>query len=91
MKYPILGVLSLIILLGFGCAETQVAKGEGPEKSLFEKKCSLCHSLQRPLSKTKTREGWQETVTRMIADRGASITGEEAEMIIDYLTKYYGK
>jgi hypothetical protein len=68
-----------------------MAQAKDPSKQLFESKCSGCHSTQRPKSKKKTREGWEETVTRMIKVKGASINDEEAVLIIDYLTKNYGK
>jgi len=59
-------------------------------KTLFEKKCSLCHSIDRPKSKKKTADGWKRTVTKMKNVNGAPVTDEEAEMIIKYLTENYG-
>ena len=34
-------------------------------KTLFEKKCSVCHSADRAKSLKKTNEEWTKTVTRM--------------------------
>jgi cytochrome c2 len=59
-------------------------------KALFEKKCRLCHSIERPKSKQKTADGWKSTVTRMKNVNGAPITDEEAKIIIDYLAENYG-
>jgi hypothetical protein len=59
-------------------------------KTLFEKKCTTCHSADRAKSLKKTNEEWTKTVTRMKV-KTASITNDEAAMIIDYLTKTYGK
>lgn len=58
-------------------------------KSLFEVKCSLCHSLNRPASKKKSYDGWLSTVHRMKSN-GAPLTDEEAEIIAAYLAQEYG-
>jgi hypothetical protein len=60
-------------------------------KTLFEKKCSVCHSVDRAKSLKKTNEEWTKTVTRMKEKRNENISGDEAGIIIDYLTKTYGK
>ena len=91
MKYKILSVLLLSTVFMICCAGQKMAQASDPAKGLFESKCSRCHSTQKPTSKKRTREGWEETVTRMIKVKGASINDEEAEIIIDYLTNNYGK
>ena len=58
-------------------------------KSLFEIKCSLCHSLNRPASKKKSYDGWLSTVHRMIG-HGAPLTDEDAEIIAAYLAQEQG-
>ncbi len=60
---------------------------DADNKSLFEKKCSTCHSIDRPKSKKKTEDEWKKTVMRMKNVNGAAITDEEAKKIIDYLSK----
>ena len=65
--------------------------GEINAEQLFESKCSICHSINRPKSKTKSKEGWETTVMRMKNKNGCPITDEEAKMIIDYLAEEYGK
>jgi nitrate/TMAO reductase-like tetraheme cytochrome c subunit len=59
-------------------------------KALFEKKCSVCHSADRAKSAKKTNEEWANTVTRM-KNKTGNISVEEVKIIIDYLTKTYGK
>jgi cytochrome c5 len=54
-------------------------------KALFEARCSVCHSLSRPLRKSRERKWWIETVMRMQKVNGCPITDEEAWTIIDYL------
>lgn len=58
-------------------------------KDLFEKKCSLCHSADRPKSKKKTAVEWENTVAKM-KKNGCSLTDEETKIIIEYLTLTYG-
>ncbi len=60
-------------------------------KSLFEQKCSACHNSSRATSKIKTEEEWNVTVMRMKNVNGCRITDDEAKVIINYLTKNYGK
>jgi len=60
-------------------------------KTLFEKKCSVCHSADRPKSLKKTNEEWTKTVMRMKEKRNENISNDGAKIIIDYLTKTYGK
>ncbi len=59
-------------------------------EALFESKCKLCHSIERPKSKKKTKDGWKSTVTRMQNINGAPVSDEEANILIDYLAEKYG-
>jgi|WetSurMetagenome_2_1015567.scaffolds.fasta_scaffold1087191_2 hypothetical protein len=72
-----------------GAAETKTDANEA--KVLFEKQCSVCHSLKRVQSKKKTFAEWEKTVKWMMESHGAKISNEEAKIITDYLTKNYGK
>ena len=60
-------------------------------KEIFEAKCSICHSTDRPLGKTKSQSGWDKTVTRMRGKKADWISGDEAKAIADYLTEIRGK
>jgi len=65
--------------------------GEMNAQKLFESKCSLCHTIERPRSKNKTKADWEATVMRMKNTNGAPVTDEEARAIIDYLSGKHGK
>ncbi len=66
--------------------------GYGDDGSaLFESKCGLCHSIDRPKSKKKSEEGWRKTVMRMKNVNKCPISDEEATAIIKYLSKTYSK
>ncbi len=53
-------------------------------KAVFERACSICHGLERPLSKTFDGAGWAKTVERMRAN-GAKVSDEERAQVIAFL------
>lgn len=76
------------------CAFAEEKKNVQQDRSvaekLFEAKCKLCHSIDRPKNAKKTYEEWKSTVMRMMS-YAPVITNEQAELIIDYLAHYYGR
>lgn len=79
--------VALFLAGGVGLAADQAP---GSAKALFEAKCSICHPTSRPLGKTKDRQGWTETVTRMQKVNGCPVSDGEAKQIIDYLVAERG-
>jgi mono/diheme cytochrome c family protein len=86
------------LFLASGCASNKAAVSEGgtaprPEVSgdlktaqaVFEKKCSACHSLDRPLSVQQSESDWRLTVERMQLKVFSGISDEDVEMIVKYL------
>ncbi len=69
-------------------ALTAQAPAPGGE-TLLMTRCSVCHSADRATRAKKTREQWEQTVTRMIG-RGAELTEAEKTVLVDYLAKTYG-
>ncbi|MEW6087099.1 MAG: desulfoferrodoxin family protein [bacterium] len=61
------------------------------DKTLFETKCSLCHAIERPLSKKKNKDGWMGTVKRMQSKRPGHLSDAEVERIIGYLVYARGE
>jgi hypothetical protein len=59
-------------------------------KSLFETKCSGCHSDDRALDLIKNKEEWTKTVNFMQKKKEGWITDEEAKQIIIYLFSVQG-
>lgn len=64
-----------------GMAARSLAEG----KDLFEKKCSRCHEIDRPLSRDMERQEWERLLIDM-ASRGAEMEAGEKELILDYLS-----
>jgi len=61
---------------------------ENEGKTLFEKKCIKCHTLERALGATKSLDAWRRTTSRMsryAEQAGETITPEEAVKIAEYL------
>ena len=63
---------------------------DAPGADLVRSKCTLCHDLGNITRIRQTREEWEDTLKTMIR-RGAPITPADETIIVDYLTKYYGK
>ncbi len=57
-------------------------------KTLFESRCTSCHSLARAQSKSATADQWKVTVDRMIG-HGAVLTVEEETVLIQYLAENF--
>jgi len=56
-------------------------------QALFEDKCSLCHSIDRPLFALKSLEEWPKIVERMRNKNQEWITEKEAQTITNYLVE----
>jgi quinoprotein glucose dehydrogenase len=62
---------------------------EGPGKKTVATVCGGCHDLDTAIEAKHNRAGWKTVVDTMV-DRGARATDEELQVVIDYLTKYFG-
>jgi cytochrome c5 len=68
----------------------QAAAPAADGKALLESQCTACHALDRITTVRKSAADWTITVNRMVA-KGAQVTPDEAQAIIDYLAKTYGQ
>lgn len=59
-------------------------------KALAEKACTACHTFDRIQNARKTGAEWNSTVQRMVG-KGAQLTPDEQQAVIDYLSKTYPK
>ena len=82
--------LMLFLVIGFVLSTIEVPLGWAQDDgaTLLEQRCSVCHPSARPKSKQKTPEQWDATVTRMMG-KGAKLTPEEKQILVDYLSKTY--
>lgn len=74
----------LLLFAGNLCAQLP----EGPGRAETEKLCKTCHELARSVSKRQDRDGWQATITKMVA-LGTRGTDQEFALVVDYLAKNF--
>ena len=55
-----------------------------PEADLFKSKCSKCHDPELALRKYRSEDVWLQTITRMREEHQADISGQEAELLVEY-------
>jgi cytochrome c5 len=103
VRSVVLSVASILLLaVAIGCGKQEPPKPAAPAapvaaapaadgKALFEKKCSVCHPLDRPTSRKETRETWASIIKEMQGKKNDWISDAEASKIIDYLAAQYGK
>ena len=61
---------------------------DGPGKDALLKTCSRCHSPNIVMANGQSREGWEDTITKMVS-LGAVGTDEDFTAILDYLVKNF--
>ena len=85
----LLGLAALVrVLVAAPPASAQVPLPDDAGKDQMIKVCGVCHEPQRAASIRLTREGWEATISDMIA-RGARGTDEEFQAILDYLSSHF--
>lgn len=78
------------VLLILGTLSGARAAGEDG-KALFNEKCGICHSTRISTSRHDTKEGWKTVVRSMQSKKSNWISDAQAEKIVEYLAKEYGK
>ena len=63
---------------------------EGKGKAEVKKICTACHEIESVIGARRTRIGWERNVEDMVT-RGAEGSDEEMQLVVDYLTRFYGK
>ena len=61
---------------------------DGPGRAETERICKNCHEVERSVSRRQDRDGWQNTLTKMVA-LGTRATDHEFAAILDYLAKNF--
>ncbi len=73
----------------FGAAsvsQTQLPDAPGKEETV--RLCGTCHEPERAASVRLTREGWEETIAKMVA---IGVKGSDAELakVLDYMSEHF--
>ncbi len=71
--------------------EAETAAGvEAPGEVLLEKRCAVCHDLERVKKEKAPRSGWEKIVDGMI-EKGAKLDDAEREAVVEHLAATYGE
>lgn len=77
-------IAALALLMAAACSSAP-PRGSLPEgERLYRAKCSSCHRTYEPRDQTPDR--WTKTVDKMIALKKVTLTPEEREQILQYLS-----
>ncbi|HEY6096076.1 MAG TPA: hypothetical protein VIU93_14090 [Gallionellaceae bacterium] len=89
----ILFVALSVLSLSAWADESKIHLKDGPGKDIVATKCAICHSTDmiQINSPFLDHKGWEALVAKMVNVMGAPITPEETPVVVDYLTKNYGK
>jgi cytochrome c5 len=80
-----------VLIFAPAAGQQQAEKlAEGIGADLVQTKCTLCHDIGNITRVRQSREEWEDTLKVMIR-RGAPISPEEETVILEYLTRHYGK
>lgn len=63
---------------------------DGKGKAEVKKICTACHEIESVIGSRRTKIGWERNVEDMVT-RGAEGSDDELQLVIDYLTRFYGK
>lgn len=64
---------------------------DGQGKEATSRYCGICHSLDYITTQPKFNKAkWQGEVSKMVKTYGAPISEDNAKIIADYITTYYG-
>jgi cytochrome c oxidase cbb3-type subunit III len=78
-----------------GSAQEPAKPQETPEdaksRETFVRVCTKCHPAERVISEGRSRSQWENTIIAMQTSRGAVITPEEFDTVLNYLVKFYGR
>jgi hypothetical protein len=88
LLFSAIGVV--VVMLGAAAAR-QADLPAGPDREVVLRKCQGCHDLSVVVEASGlSREEWNATIDEMITSNGMSVTPEEREKILDYLSSYLG-
>jgi mono/diheme cytochrome c family protein len=57
----------------------------------FLRVCSKCHPADRVIAEGRSRAQWENTIISMQTSRGAVITPEEFDEVLEYLTRFHSR
>jgi competence protein ComEA len=83
MKFALLALAASLLP---GALLAQLPEGPGRDETI--KMCRTCHEVARSVSKRQDRDGWVETMNKMVAF-GMKSSEQDYNTVLDYLAKHY--
>jgi len=80
--------VSLFTFLVVSAANIHAQLPDGAGRAETEKLCKQCHELARSVSLRQDRDGWNNTMTKMVAF-GMKGTDSDFALVVDYLVKNF--
>lgn len=73
--------------------ESSIHLKEGPGKDIVAIQCSICHSTDmiQINSPFMDKKGWEGVVNKMVHVMGAPLPESDIPVVVEYLTRNYGK
>lgn len=99
-RYPSCAVLALTLsLTALRAATGQVPSTAAPQvapedqklRETFVRVCVKCHTEDRVIAEGRSRIQWENTIIAMQTSRGAIVSPEEFDLVLEYLTKYHSR
>lgn len=90
-------LVAVFLAAGLGSVSAQTtppaagtpAMPDGAGKPIVQRACTACHALTVVTSKHASQKEWDQVVNQMVS-RGADLTDDEIDTVIEYLAKNYG-
>jgi cytochrome c oxidase cbb3-type subunit III len=60
-------------------------------RETFLRVCAKCHTAERVTAEGRSRSQWENTIVTMQTARGAIVTPEEFDIVLEYLAKFHGR
>jgi competence ComEA-like helix-hairpin-helix protein len=90
-------VLVAAAVAGLSAANLALVSSAAPPQEAREKTrttflaaCGKCHPPEKVTATRRTRVHWEEVITTMITTRGAQISDEDFDVVLEYLVKEHG-
>lgn len=69
----------------------QLGPDDAAARETFVRVCARCHPIERVTAEGRSRSQWENTIIAMQTSRGAIVTPEEFDTVLDYLAKFHGR
>jgi mono/diheme cytochrome c family protein len=92
----ILVLLLTLVIRQHGTAQqasppAQPSADDAKAKDTFVRVCVKCHPVERVTAEARSRSQWENTIVAMQTSRGAVVTPEEFDIVLNYLTKFHSR